>query len=265
MRGEIGELQGIKTPECNVTEFQLVVLLLEDEEEGGKEIETDRPFEEENSAVQLSLHSIVGFTSRRSLKAWGKIGRRRVMVLVDCGATHNFISTELVKELNLPITQTPSYSVEVGDGRKIQCQGASFDDLTMKIKIGEQKKLLMGEPQLTRSAASLKSMLKALGNQGEGFLVGCQIMSASTEGEGDIPAAVTAVLEGFPKFNDLDNWQEEVQRDGFLKSIIQDLITDPNSHAGYALKDQKLFFKGQLVLPKGSPKISKLIQEQGCQ
>ncbi|KAJ1408087.1 Retrotransposon gag domain [Sesbania bispinosa] len=38
---------------------------------------------------------------------WGRIGRRQVLILVDCGATSSFISGELVAELNLPIENTP--------------------------------------------------------------------------------------------------------------------------------------------------------------
>ena len=72
---------------------------------------------------QLSLHSIGGFTTRKSLKLWGKIKNKKVIVLIDCGATHNFISLMLVEELRLEVTPTCPYSIEVGDGHKVRCQG----------------------------------------------------------------------------------------------------------------------------------------------
>lgn len=45
------------------------------------------------------------------------------MVLIDLGATHNFISIELVTKLQLPVIDTSPYSIEVGDGHKIVCRG----------------------------------------------------------------------------------------------------------------------------------------------
>ena len=71
---------------------------------------------------QLSLHSIEVFTTRTSLKLLGKIRNKKVIVLIDFGATHNFISVKLVKELRLEVTPTSPYSVEVGDGHKVRCQ-----------------------------------------------------------------------------------------------------------------------------------------------
>jgi len=44
-------------------------------------------------------------------------------VLIDRGASHNFISVKLVKELRLEVTSANPYLVEVGDGHKIRCQG----------------------------------------------------------------------------------------------------------------------------------------------
>ncbi|KAF7814833.1 tryptophan--trna ligase, cytoplasmic [Senna tora] len=46
-----------------------------------------------------------------------------VLVLIDSGETHNFIATELVDELGLPVLQTRRYEVTVGDGHKVQSSG----------------------------------------------------------------------------------------------------------------------------------------------
>ena len=37
-----------------------------------------------------------------------------VVILIDCGATHNFIYEKLVIELNLPIKVTTNYGVILG-------------------------------------------------------------------------------------------------------------------------------------------------------
>lgn len=54
------------------------------------------------------------------------------------------------------------------------------------------------------------------------------------------------------QFDELEEWETEVQNDPKLLGLIQDLMQDINSHSGYTFKDRKLFFKGRLVLPRGS-------------
>ena len=50
-----------------------------------------------------------------------------MIVLLDYGASHNFISNNLIGRCGLQTMATPSYVVEVGDGRKIDCQGKCAD------------------------------------------------------------------------------------------------------------------------------------------
>ena len=66
---------------------------------------------------------MLGLTSKTSIRLWGSIAENSVMVLVDCGASHNFISDAVVKQQQMSITPTKSYIVEVGDERKIRCEG----------------------------------------------------------------------------------------------------------------------------------------------
>ncbi|WVY98099.1 hypothetical protein V8G54_030250 [Vigna mungo] len=69
---------------------------------------------EEDKALQLSM-----FT----MKVWGKIGDVEVLVLLDCGTSHNFISQEVVNRCGLKAKETHPYVVEVGDGHKVHCEG----------------------------------------------------------------------------------------------------------------------------------------------
>lgn len=73
--------------------------------------------------VELSLNSIIGFTSSGTMKIKGSIGKQAVVVLIDCGATHNFIAQRLVDELKLPITVTKNYGVILGLGRAVKGKG----------------------------------------------------------------------------------------------------------------------------------------------
>jgi len=117
---------------CKMKHFQLVLVEGEDEEEAEeKEDETENvkvdETEMEFKTLQLSLKSKEGLTSNNSFKTWGHIGGRQVLMLIDCGATSNFISKELVQELQLPVKPTPEFVVEVGNGDKISNRGVCKD------------------------------------------------------------------------------------------------------------------------------------------
>ena len=107
--------------------------MLVTDEDDAEDFEKE-PKPEIGETPQLSMNSIVGFTSRQSLKVWGNIDDHKVKVLIDCGATHNFISKELVEKLQLKVDDTPSYVVEVGDGHKIKCKGVCRE---VRLKVQE--------------------------------------------------------------------------------------------------------------------------------
>ncbi|XP_045799541.1 uncharacterized protein LOC123893785 [Trifolium pratense] len=96
------------------------------EEESGEE----EPVRELKN-LQLSLHSREGFTSNKSFKVWVRVGERQVRTLIDSDATSNFITSGLVKELKLPVVDTPTYVIEVGNGEKVRnngvCEGLQFN------------------------------------------------------------------------------------------------------------------------------------------
>ena len=50
------------------------------------------------------------------MKLQGKIRDRDVVILIDPGATHNFICEKLAAELSLPLSPMPPYRIVLGDG-----------------------------------------------------------------------------------------------------------------------------------------------------
>ena len=62
-------------------------------------------------------------------------------------------------------------------------------------------------------------------------------------------------------FGDWAELEAEVQADARLRGIIQDLLQDAGSHAGFELKRGRLHYKGRLVIAKDSAKIPQILQE----
>nr|KYP50904.1 hypothetical protein KK1_027260 [Cajanus cajan] len=93
-----------------------------------EEGETEEDEEEEiqwggkPSTTTLDFRSMVGMTSKHSFKCWGKIGDNSFLVLVDCGASHNFIADSVVRKLGLVAEKTEPYWVKVGDGHSVKAQ-----------------------------------------------------------------------------------------------------------------------------------------------
>lgn len=96
------------------------------EEEKGREVEPEpdstpeTDLAEINQLVEVSLNSMAGWTSPKTMKLRGTLGEQQVIILIDLGATHNFISTELVNRQHLPLTETKAYGVTMGTGKTVQ-------------------------------------------------------------------------------------------------------------------------------------------------
>ncbi|MCH79682.1 transposon Tf2-1 polyprotein, partial [Trifolium medium] len=103
---------------------QLRVLVMEDEEEGGQEgkllaVEVDEEDEEvEGEMSMMSFQQLgqTGYIKPQSIRLKGTIHEVPVSILIDSGATHNFISHHLVHKMNWHVDNTPSMRIKLGDG-----------------------------------------------------------------------------------------------------------------------------------------------------
>lgn len=82
-----------------------------------KEVEYEHGGEQE--LVTLSLSSMVGLIVERAMKMMRMIWKQQVVVLIDSGATSNFISEKLVQGMGLQVTETRGFGVRVGGGQVI--------------------------------------------------------------------------------------------------------------------------------------------------
>lgn len=115
-------------PNHPYAQAQLTVMLLHPN--GVEEELLDEPCELEDTVegvaalvAEVSVNSVVGISSPRTMKLRGVIQSREVVMLIDSGATHNFISSKLIGELKLPLSSTRSYGVLVAGGVNVQGRG----------------------------------------------------------------------------------------------------------------------------------------------
>ena len=64
----------------------------------------------------VSCNSVHGLSKRSTMKLQGKIQDRDIVILIDPGATHNFICGKLAEELKLLLTPMSTYRIVLGDG-----------------------------------------------------------------------------------------------------------------------------------------------------
>lgn len=112
-----------------------------EEEPEEEQEETKGQQTQQNQELQvLSLQSMVGITSKKTLKVIGQIGSEKVVVLIDSGASCNFIAKKFVEEKGLPVQPTQEFGVSIGDGRVLSGQGkCSGVELSIQgVKIDEE-------------------------------------------------------------------------------------------------------------------------------
>ncbi|TYK08795.1 ty3-gypsy retroelement transposase [Cucumis melo var. makuwa] len=134
--------------------------------------------------VELSINSVVGLNDQGTMKVRGKLRDEVVIILIDCGATHNFVSEKLVNKLLIPIKEKAHYNVILGSGAVSKvCSG---------------------------------STPYGLGSDDEGFLVECQAVELvtlvnndchTTHMEIEIDSSLSTV---FKQFEDVFEWPEKL-------------------------------------------------------
>ena len=92
----------------------------------------------------ISCNALETITTPQNLNIEGHIKKKKVIVLIDSGSTHNFIHCKVAKELNCSIYPTPGCQVMVANGGTINFFG-KFHNI----------KLTMGEYVLTSPMLSI--------------------------------------------------------------------------------------------------------------
>nr|CAN75225.1 hypothetical protein VITISV_035856 [Vitis vinifera] len=105
----------------------LQLLLLEENSSPNKEDDIDEEIEEpainEQIEPEISFHALTGWSTPKTMRITAKIGQHEVVVLIDSGSTHNFISEKVADMLHLPVVPTKPFTVKVVNGTPLKCQG----------------------------------------------------------------------------------------------------------------------------------------------
>lgn len=96
------------------------MLLVDEEDTVEVEDDGDHPHLE---AIEVSLNSVSGLTPPRTMKVRANIQGVPVVVLIDCGATHSFVSNRVIEILGLTVIDTGSVRVVLGNGKKDKTWG----------------------------------------------------------------------------------------------------------------------------------------------
>ncbi|WVZ12616.1 hypothetical protein V8G54_017146 [Vigna mungo] len=114
---------------CPERGLKMLIVVEEEEEAEGDEVK-----ETNLAKMELSALSAGGLTTPKTMKLRGHIGHREVLVLIDSGASHNFIDRRVVEELQMTVTKTQPYMVSLGDGQKKRISGCCEG---VKLELGE--------------------------------------------------------------------------------------------------------------------------------
>ena len=82
----------------------------------------------------ISCNALAVFTTPQTLNIEGHIKKKKVIVLIDSGSTHNFFHCRVAKELNCFLYPAPEFQVMVENGGTINCYGKCHN---IKLTMGE--------------------------------------------------------------------------------------------------------------------------------
>ncbi|XP_062173552.1 uncharacterized protein LOC133879017 [Alnus glutinosa] len=82
---------------------------------------------------EITLHAITGSTHPKTMRVIGRIGKHRVVILIDSGSTHNFLDSSLVNKLQLVINKSCIVKVQVANGEVVVSEG-KCDCVNVKVQ-----------------------------------------------------------------------------------------------------------------------------------
>ena len=80
-----------------------------------EDILQEQTLDKEEMNLTISCNALAGITTPQTNKIEGYIKKKKVIVLIDSGSTHNFIHCKIAKELNCFLYLAPECQVVVAN------------------------------------------------------------------------------------------------------------------------------------------------------
>jgi hypothetical protein len=93
---------------------------MEDNGEGSEE-EGATDLDPNTYNPHISLNALEGVTGLNTLRVIGKIEKQPIVILIDSGSTHNFISNHVADRLHCNLTNIKALTVQLADGAIMAC------------------------------------------------------------------------------------------------------------------------------------------------
>jgi len=89
-----------------------------------KEDHVDMDIEPSEEAIpEISFHALAGTTHPQTFRVIGRVGNKKLIVLIDGGSTHNFIDQFVVTKLGLQVVRGKTFKVTISNKEVIECTG----------------------------------------------------------------------------------------------------------------------------------------------
>eukprot|EP00253_Pinus_taeda_P013528 PITA_13528 len=128
----------IKGHKC--VEKKLFYIDCEEEEEKEQERSKEEDILQEQSLYKeemnptISCNALARITTPQTIKIGGHIKKKKVIVLIDSGSTHNFIHCKIAKEFNFFLYPAPECQVMATNGGTVNCSRKCHN---IKLSMGE--------------------------------------------------------------------------------------------------------------------------------
>ncbi|KFK40867.1 hypothetical protein AALP_AA2G052000 [Arabis alpina] len=194
---------------------ELSVMMVQEEGPDKEWVEEDETDSDEEGVTvaemaTLSLNSLVGISSPRTMKLKAKMLGTEVVVMIDSGALTTLYRNHWEVELEMQgITVVTDFlPIELGGAdvilgiqwlKTLGEINVNWKLQRAKFKVNGQKVTIQGDPELVCAPITLKALCKAIGDEGQGVIVEFGSLQVGQKTKDELSGQPRRVLGEFPQ------------------------------------------------------------------